>query len=34
MSVLLYGSTTWTLTKSLEKKLDGNYVKMLHAVLS
>ncbi len=26
VSILLYGCTTWTLTKRLEKKLDGNYV--------
>ena len=26
-SILLYGCTTWTLTKRLEKKLDGNYLK-------
>ena len=32
-SILLYGCTTWTLTKRLEKKLDGNYTKMLHAIL-
>ena len=25
ISMLLYGCTTWTLTKRLEKKLDGNY---------
>ena len=25
VSILLYGCTTWTLTKQLEKKLDGNY---------
>ena len=25
VSILLYGYTTWTLTKRLEKKLDGNY---------
>ena len=25
-SILLYGCTTWTLTKRLEKKLDGNYM--------
>ena len=24
MSILLYGCTTWTLTKRMEKKLDGN----------
>ena len=33
MSVLLYGSTTRTLTKRLEEKLDGNYTRMLWAVL-
>ena len=26
MSILLYGCTTWTLTKCMEKKLDSNYV--------
>ena len=34
MSVLLYGCTTWILTKYLDKKLDGNYIKMLEAVLN
>ena len=29
MSILLYGCTTWTLTKQLEKNLDGNYTRML-----
>ena len=33
-SILLYGCTTWTLTKRLEKKLDGNYTRMLRTVLS
>ena len=28
VSILLYGCTTWTLTKRLEKKLDGNYTRM------
>ena len=28
VSVLLYGCTTWTLTKCMEKKLDGNYTSM------
>ena len=28
LSILLYRCTTWTLTKRLEKKLDGNYNKM------
>ena len=32
-SILLYGCTTWTLTKRLEKKLDGNYTRMLRAIL-
>ena len=30
---LLYGCTTWTLTKRLEK-LDGNYTRMLRAILN
>ena len=34
VSMLLYGCTTWTLTKRLEKKLDGNYTKMLRAILN
>ena len=29
VSILLYGCTTWTLTKRLEKKLDGNYTAFL-----
>ena len=32
-SILLYGCTAWTLTKRLEKKLDGNYTRMLRAIL-
>ena len=32
--ILLYGCTTWTLTKRLERKLDGNYTRMLRAVLN
>ena len=32
-SVLLYGSTTWTLTKTLTKKIDGAYTRMLRAAL-
>ena len=31
-SILLYGCTTWMLTKRLEKKLDGNYTRMLRAI--
>ena len=34
MSILLYGYTTWTLTKRLKKKLDGNYTRMLRAILN
>ena len=33
VSVLLYGCTTWTQTKVLEKKLDGKYIRMLYTVL-
>ncbi len=33
-SILLYGCTTWTLTKRLKKKLDGNYTRMLRAILN
>ena len=32
--ILLYGCTTWMLTKRLEKKLDGNYTRMLRAILN
>ena len=34
VSILLYGCTTWTLTKCMEKKLDGNYTRMLRAILN
>ena len=34
VSILLYGCTTWTLTKQLEKKLDGNHTRMLQAILN
>ena len=33
VSILLYGCTTWTLTKRLEK-LDGNYTRTLQAILN
>ena len=33
-SLLLYGCTTWTLTKRLKKKLDVNYTRMLRAILN
>ena len=29
VSILLYGCITWTLTKRMMKKLDGNYTRML-----
>ena len=32
--ILLYGCTTWTLTKRMEKKLDSNYTRMLRAILN
>ena len=32
--ILLYGCTTWTLTKLMEKKLDGNNTRMLRAILN
>ena len=34
VSILLYGCTTWTLTKRLEKKLDGNHTRILRAILN
>ena len=34
VSILLYGCTTWTLTKRQEKKLDGNYTRMLRAIVN
>ena len=33
-SILLYGCTTWTLTRQIEKKLDSNYTRMLRAILN
>ena len=33
-SVLICGSTAWTLTKHLEDKLDGTYTRMLCAILN
>ena len=32
-TVLLYGSEAWTLTSSLEKQLDGCYIRLLRAAL-
>ena len=34
MLMLLYGCTTWLLTKRREKKLDGNYTRMLRAIMN
>ena len=34
VSILLYGCTTWTLTKRLKKKVDGNYTRMLRTILN
>ena len=34
MLILLYGCTTWTLTERMEKKLDGNYTRILRAILN
>ena len=34
VSILLSGCTTWTLTKRLKKKLDGNCTRMLRAILN
>ena len=34
LSILLYGCTTWMLTKRLEKKLDSNYIRMLRVILN
>ena len=33
-SVLMYGAETWTLTKTLEKRLDGAYTRLLRAALN
>ena len=33
VSILLYGYTTWTLTKHMEKNLDSNYKRMPSAIL-
>ena len=34
VSILLYGCTTWMLSKRMEKRLDGNYTRMLRAILN
>ncbi len=32
--ILLFGCSTWTLTKRMEKNLDGNDTRMLRAILN
>ena len=34
VSILLYGCTTWTLSKCMEEKFNGSYTRMLRAVLN
>ena len=34
VSILLHRCITWTLRKRLEKKIDGNYIRMLWAILN
>ena len=34
VSIMLYGCTTWTLTKRLKKKQDGNYTRILRELLN
>ena len=34
VSILLCGCTIWTLTKRMEKGLEGNYTRMLRAILN
>ena len=34
MTILLYGCTTWTLTKCIKKNLDGKFTRMLWAILN
>ena len=34
VSILLYGCTIWTLTKRIEKELNGNYTRMLRVILN
>ena len=33
-AIYVYIYTTWTLTKGMEKKLDGNYTRMLRVILN
>ena len=34
VSILLYGCTTWTITKRMEKKFDGNYTRTQQVILN
>ena len=34
VSILIYGCTTWMLTKRMEKNLDDNYTRMMRAILN
>ena len=34
VSILIYRCTRWTLTKWMEKKLEGNYTRILRAILN
>ena len=34
VSIRLYGCTRWTITKRMDKKLNGNYTRMLQAALN
>ena len=34
VSILLYGCTTWMLTKCIEEKLDSNFTRMLWVILN
>ena len=34
VSIQQYGCTAWTLNKRLKKKLDGNYTRVLRAILN
>ena len=33
-SILLYECTTWTLTKRMDKKIDGNQTRILRSILN
>ena len=33
VSILLYGCTSWTLTKRMKKRLDGSYTRIMRTIL-